>query len=299
MKRRVRRAQLLSRWPERGRQGVLGSRASSAPHSPQAAQGGCKHWPGAFSWHRCPGGHWAFRAADRPASRQGFLPHHTWAGHARGEHRQGRRTRPQSARPATPPQLPGCTRPRERPHQSRGGPENSQAGPRALRPEPGRASVSQPHQEGLAVPRGLPPRAPSRAPPQAPPRVPSEVEDGRRGGTPGQGHCDVRHRQGCGRGLGRRAGPDGAASPPHLAAVPAAIQAAAAVAILHPGAPVWEGHTLRPARPPEHHHCGVERWGVGGGGQAPTKHSRALGSHTYPPGTAGRPGRAGSCSGSR
>lgn len=84
LKRSVRRAQLLSRWPERGRQRVLGSRVSSVPHSPQAAQGGCRHWPGAFSWHCCPGGHWALRVSGRPANRQGFCPHHTWAGHTHG-----------------------------------------------------------------------------------------------------------------------------------------------------------------------------------------------------------------------
>lgn len=39
----VRRAQLLSKWVVRGRQGVLGSGGSSAAHSPQFSQGGCKH----------------------------------------------------------------------------------------------------------------------------------------------------------------------------------------------------------------------------------------------------------------
>lgn len=92
LKCRVRRAQLLSRWPERGRQGVLGSKGSSAPHSPQAMQGGCRHWPGAFSWHRCPGGHWVLRASGRPASRQGFRPHHTWA-HADGTRKHTSTTR--------------------------------------------------------------------------------------------------------------------------------------------------------------------------------------------------------------
>ena len=88
---------------------------------------------------------------------------------------------------------------------------------------------------------------------------------------------------------------------PHLAAVSAAVQAAAAVAVLHPGAPVRDGHALRPAGPPKHGHCGRERWGEC---QAPPDApspgvALPAASPTYPPGTAGQIGRVGSCSGSR
>lgn len=41
---------------------------------------------------------------------------------------------------------------------------------------------------------------------------------------------------------------------PHLAAVPVAIQAAAAVAVFSPGTPMWEGHAPGPAGPPENDH---------------------------------------------
>lgn len=43
-------------------------------------------------------------------------------------------------------------------------------------------------------------------------------------------------------------------STPHLAAIPVAIQAAAAVAVFYPGTPMWEGHAPRPAGPREYDH---------------------------------------------
>lgn len=43
---------------------------------------------------------------------------------------------------------------------------------------------------------------------------------------------------------------------PHLAAIPVAIQAAAAVAVLYPGTPVREGHAPGPAGSREDDHCG-------------------------------------------
>lgn len=43
---------------------------------------------------------------------------------------------------------------------------------------------------------------------------------------------------------------------PHLAAIPVAIQAAAAVAVLYPGTPVREGHAPGPAGSCEYDHCG-------------------------------------------
>lgn len=52
---------------------------------------------------------------------------------------------------------------------------------------------------------------------------------------------------------------------PHLAAVPVAVHAVAAVTILHPGAPVCEGQPLRPAGPPIKNHCGEKEWGSSAG----------------------------------
>lgn len=43
---------------------------------------------------------------------------------------------------------------------------------------------------------------------------------------------------------------------PHLATIPVAIQAAAAVAVFHPGTPMREGHSPGPAGPREYDHCG-------------------------------------------
>lgn len=60
---------------------MLGRASSSGPHSPQAAQGGCRHCPGAFSRHCCPGGHWVPGAFGSAVRRHGFHPHHTWGRH--------------------------------------------------------------------------------------------------------------------------------------------------------------------------------------------------------------------------
>lgn len=164
-KRSVRRAQLLSRCPERGTQGVLGSRGSSGPHSPQAAQGGCRHCPGALSPHCWPGGHWALSVLGRLASRQGFRPHHTWAGHSRrgpteatlGDRQTDRLGVSKSQGCAHPPPArtpPGREAPWEGPAACR---------PGLLEPEQHRTQFLQLHSEerGLVVPGALLPGRPA------------------------------------------------------------------------------------------------------------------------------------------
>lgn len=252
LKCKVRRAQLLSRWLERGKHRVPGSTGSSVPHSPQAAQGGCRHWPGAFSWHRCPGGHWALRASGRPVSRQGFRPHHTWVRQAHRTdtqmrtHRQThtgtvkeRKTRWDQQGPGPhpdPPQPPRMNSEPERPP--------TRMGRARRRTRPGKAhaggfwSLSR-----VSVSPG------------------AQRKEGPSSGSPQPQHWRPgSHRSNISvtdRRQGPRArGQEALGAPPYLAAVPAAIHTAAAVTVLHPGAPVREGHALCPAGPPEDNHWG-------------------------------------------
>lgn len=221
---------------------------------------------------------------------------------ARGQHVPGPcspTTQGSGAEPSTSKDPPG------RDGRGRG---QQQAGLGLLEPAQHWTQFLQLHSEerGLVVPGGPPSWTSSRgvdlvrSPP--PPGSCSWVsqgigvtDKGRSPWAPGR-----QTRAGQGGSLGGR-------GPWHLAAIPAAIQAAAAVAVLHPGAPVREGHPLGPAGPAQHDHCG-ERRRVGGGtdpgnqvlswlllGTAPTPSMLPA----YPPGTAGQRGPAGSCSGSR